>query len=121
MDFVDLLKNFGFPVAALVALSIVGWRVALWVGNRIFIPIAEAHIEFITHLKQNLDSQTDMISEMTKDKHVQTEILGKIEKKTEIHSDAIKDQAAATREQTAVLSKKLDEIKLEACQYRHGT
>lgn len=43
------------------------------------------------------------------------------DKRADKHSDAIKEQAAATREQTTILSKKLDEIKVEACQYRHAS
>ena len=54
MDWIEVLRSFGFPVVCVIAMSLALWRVATWVASNLVKPAVEAHIVLITQLRASL-------------------------------------------------------------------
>lgn len=50
IDWLDLLREFGFPTVCVCALSWAIWRSLMWLGNRILLPLVERHVKFLDDL-----------------------------------------------------------------------
>jgi hypothetical protein len=47
-----MLDKFGLPIVVTCVMAYVLWRVAIWLGAKIFEPLTVAHISLIEHLKE---------------------------------------------------------------------
>ena len=65
----ELIKHIGYPAFFLLIFSVATWRVISWVGVKIALPIARAHIELVAILGEQSKLQTkhlETISQQTK-------------------------------------------------------
>jgi hypothetical protein len=56
MDWIDVATKLGVPVAALVALGYGVWRVIVWCGTNLVVPVRDKHAAFLDRLIGNLDA-----------------------------------------------------------------
>jgi hypothetical protein len=54
----ETIRQLGFPAAILIVFGLAVWRVLVWVGNKIALPVAEAHIQFLKILGDQSEKQT---------------------------------------------------------------
>lgn len=62
-EIIDVIKQLGVPTGLLIFLGIGLWRVLVWVGNKVVVPIKDAHIELVKSAQQ-----TNEINSKTLDK-----------------------------------------------------
>lgn len=62
MDFVQLMREFGVPLAFLAALCTALWRAGRWVGVEVLKPLVDQHIAFLAELKQTVRDMALSIS-----------------------------------------------------------
>ena len=55
MDVIQVAQMFGVPVAVAAAMGLAIWRVGIFVGNKIAIPLVERHVAFIDKLERTMD------------------------------------------------------------------
>lgn len=62
----SLFQTFGIAVVCLFGLSLAIWRVGVWLGNKVVIPVAERHIRFLDEVAAGIKSQTENIIAQTR-------------------------------------------------------
>lgn len=67
MDYVQLINNFGIPVAASCALAMFVWRSGQWVAKEIVIPLRDRHFAFLVTLEKTLETIATAQRDMTDD------------------------------------------------------
>lgn len=50
MELVEVLKQFGFPVAVVAAGFMALWRFSVWVGEHVLKPLVTSHVEMVKEL-----------------------------------------------------------------------
>jgi hypothetical protein len=59
MDYNLMIERLGFPAVVLIALSVVLWRILVWVGHKVVIPVTESHIALVNETKKNNEINTE--------------------------------------------------------------
>src|SRR5262249_15648207 len=75
---IDVISKLGVPVAALVALGWGIWRIIVWVGTNLVIPMRDKHTQFLDMMIQHTRCEeqiTDQLVQLNRDQAV---ALGKI-------------------------------------------
>lgn len=92
MDWLEVAKTFGVPVAILAAMMFAAWRTLKWFGAEVVIPIRDAILNKAIHffdkldvtvekIETNVDSVTRNMDVQTRAMESQARTLEKIERK----------------------------------------
>lgn len=70
MDWITVIQQLGFPVAATIALAWCILKITIFFGEKIYIPLQEKHFTLVNKLESSLDtvnnSQLDLVNAMNK-------------------------------------------------------
>jgi hypothetical protein len=66
VEYLDIIKQIGFPSAVLVFVGIGLWRILVWVGNSIVIPIKDAHVKLVESAQKSNELNADTLQKMAK-------------------------------------------------------
>ena len=80
MDWIEVLRSFGFPVVCVIAMSLALWRVATWVASNLVKPAVEAHIVLITQLRASLTAHDIALQSQSQALEAQGHTLSQIAK-----------------------------------------
>lgn len=58
MEWPQLIANFGVAVAGLIAFAAAAYRLGVWLGDKIALPLVNRHLAFLDSLQRNIDSMT---------------------------------------------------------------
>lgn len=65
MDFVQLVQFVGFPAAVLVAVGLGLWRVVVWTGREIIIPLRNSAVTLIDRVGVAFGQQATALEQLT--------------------------------------------------------
>lgn len=65
-EIVDFIKNVGFPAAVLIFVGVAIWRVLVWVGNKIVLPIKDSHVELVKSAQKTNEVNADTLQKIGK-------------------------------------------------------
>jgi hypothetical protein len=57
-EILALLRDFGLPTAMLVALIWLLVKAGRWVGTHVFLPMVEAHVNFLATIQKSVEEHT---------------------------------------------------------------
>jgi hypothetical protein len=75
MDFLELTKSFGVPVAFLVMIALGFWRAANWSAKNIIHPLASRHLEFLEHMTASSDVQSKALASLSETQRSQVALI----------------------------------------------
>ena len=55
----SIATQLGVPVACMAVMSMAVWRVCVWAGTHIAMPLVDAHIHFLKTVEMELHRQTE--------------------------------------------------------------
>lgn len=64
-NFVDIVKNLGFPIALLFIVGIAIWRIIIWLGKTVITPVTNRHIKFLDDVTKEFEKQTEELEKLT--------------------------------------------------------
>lgn len=59
MDWMQIATQLGVPVACMAVLALAIWRVAVWAGSHVLMPLVTSHIQFLSEVTTELKKQTE--------------------------------------------------------------
>lgn len=63
-EVVEFIKNVGFPAAVLIFVGVALWRILIWTGNKIVLPIKDAHVELVKSAQQTNEVNSKTLDRM---------------------------------------------------------
>ncbi len=67
MDFGVMLANFGVSVACLAVMGFAIYKAAIWLGNRIIVPLVERHIKFMDEVATGMANQSQSLQNIVEE------------------------------------------------------
>jgi hypothetical protein len=64
METLEVIKNVGFPSAVLIFVGIALWRVLVWTGNKVVLPIKDAHVKLVESAQQTNETNAKTLEKM---------------------------------------------------------
>ena len=64
MDWLTIVQNVGVPAAVMAAGGMALWRIVVWAGNEVVIPLRDRHVKFLDSLQANLETQAATTSQI---------------------------------------------------------
>lgn len=61
----NLAEKLGFPAVVVIFVGWGLWKIVVWVGEKLVLPISQSHIELVKSTEQTQKTNTDTLSKVT--------------------------------------------------------
>lgn len=85
----NLIQTFGIAVTCLVALALAVWRILVWVGEKVIVPVSERHIKFLDEVSASVRAQSDFARAQREEMVAHTRMLEALEKRLFARMDQV--------------------------------
>lgn len=99
-SWVEAAKTVGIAAVLLFALSYALWKVTIWVGNMVILPVMNRHLKFLDDLTQDFREQTNAVKSTMAEVALLTVKMGEV-RELIVRTDSVQMHTGSVQIQSA--------------------